>query len=202
MREALAQTEKNSGAIPRGNLQDQLDNFTSIVGYIFSWAVLLPAAVILSGHFLASVFPMRGVTGIIFKISLWFLRLEARNDEVILGLAGFLITFGIVAFSGGEAFYRYAAIQFGINPGQFHTLCFASAIITVAWSVTLWLCTTVRPSRAEEQKKIKALMKEIKAKANAESLSSDPTVPSNGGEEMSEERNQPAQNRGPGRSRK
>src|ERR1017187_251382 len=154
----------SGGGIPIGSLQSQLDNFTTITGFIFSWVVLLPTCVILSGKFLSSVFPMRGISKTTLRIPLWLFRIEAQNDEVVLGLTAFIVTLGIVALSGGEGFYRYAAGHFGIDPGQFHTLCFASAVITVAWSVTLWRLANLGSSRKKEREQTQNLMREIENK--------------------------------------
>jgi len=102
---------------------------------------------------------MTGISRTVLRIPLWIFRLEAQNDEVILGLTSFLVTFGVVAFSGGQDFY--AAHHFGIDPGQFHTLCFSSAILTVAWSASLWLLARIKPSSTPAPAKVRELMRDI-----------------------------------------
>lgn len=154
--------------LPRGQVQHTIDILTTLIAFIFSWVILLPTSIIIAGKFLAAIFPMKGISRTILRIPLWIFRLEAQNDEVILGFAGFLITFALVAFSGGQAFYKFAALQFGIDPGQFHTLCFSSAIFTVAWSATLWLLARIKPPGSGDQTKVKKLMRDIGDKIASE----------------------------------
>jgi hypothetical protein len=138
-----------------GEVQSAIDRLSQILGFIFSWIILLSIGVIVSGKFLAHVFPMRGMGNNYFRIPLFIFRLEAQNDEVVLGLSGFIITLLVVAPLGGANLYHFVVASLGIDPGQFNTLCFSSAVITVAWSISLWVFTTQLPTlgkRSETEK--------------------------------------------------
>ena len=155
--------------VPRGDgirvvyRADAIDIFAKYVGFVFSWVVFLPAAVIFSGMFLAAIIPMKGVKKTLFKIPLVIFKLEAHNDEVVLGFTAFLLVFAFVAFTGGETFYRYTATQFGMDPGQFHTLCFSSALFTLGLSATLWLLSQFRRlPEIEQELEVKRLMDDIR----------------------------------------
>jgi hypothetical protein len=152
-----------TGGLPSGDIQHYIDNAYTLMGAIFSWAILLPTCVIIAGRYLAQIFPLPGVTGVVLRIRLFVFNIEANNEEVILGFTGFILTFGFVSLSDGDGFYKYAALKFGIDPGQFHLLCFSSAVLTVAWSVTLWRLTREKRPK-QEQKQIEELINIIIAK--------------------------------------
>jgi hypothetical protein len=125
------------------------DETYALVGKIFSWTLLMPIAVIVSGKFLSSVFPMANGKSQLFKISLKILVIQANNDEVTLGFAGFMITLVVVALTGGANFYHFTAQRFGVDPGQFNTLCFASALFCVVWSAFIWLWGQLTTSKSQ-----------------------------------------------------
>lgn len=126
-------------------LEVGLDQLLDILKTIFSWAVLMPIAVIISGILLAKPFKLQVETEQRFRIPIpRIFHLEATNGEVILGFAGFIITLVIIALVGGQAAYAFFRNQFGIDPGQFNSLCVLSSFVTVIWSVIIWLLTQVR----------------------------------------------------------
>jgi len=120
-----------------------VDQVLQLIVKIFSWTVLLPLSVIFSGIFLSNALPAMKSSQEA-KNKFWIplpplLNVEARGSEVALGFGSFFVTFIVVTFAGGATFYKYAAQSFGIDPGQFNTLCFASGLFSVAWTSTIWL---------------------------------------------------------------
>ena len=119
---------------------DQLiDALVPILKLIFSWIVLMPIAVIVSGQFLGQPLKMNLEKDQRFVIPLKIFRLEAINSQVTFGFAGFIITLLAIGFSGGLKAYGVFKSEFGIDPGQFNSLCILSSFVTVMWSFALWL---------------------------------------------------------------
>lgn len=116
-----------------------IDAVVPILKLIFSWIVLMPVAVIVSGQFLGQPLKMQLDKDQRFVIPLRIFRLEAINSQVTLGFAGFIITLLAIGFSGGLRAYIMFRNQFGIDPGQFNSLCILSSFVTVMWSSALWL---------------------------------------------------------------
>jgi hypothetical protein len=143
-----------------------LDNLLVVFKWIFSWVILMPIAVIISGTLLAKRFRFDVASRQHFIIPIpKVLRMEATDEEVILGFAGFFITLVIIALSCGQGVYVLFRSQFGIDPGQFNSLCILSSFITVIWSVIIWLTDKARtalpdPSALERDELILRLGKD------------------------------------------
>ena len=106
---------------------------------LFSWAVLMPIAVIVSGKLLAKPIKFSVDSEQSFKISIKLLNIQATGGEVILGFAGFIITlFGFGTF-GGKAIYELVKANYGIDPGHFNSLCMFSSFTTVIWSTIVFM---------------------------------------------------------------
>jgi hypothetical protein len=118
---------------------------------IFSWIVLMPIAVIVSGHLLSQIFRLqRPDQQQYFRIPIpRFIEIRADGDSVILGFTGFFITLLILSTLSGKAIYGIFKEQFGIDPGQFNALCVFSALSTVLWSAILYLILRSRIRNAE-----------------------------------------------------
>jgi hypothetical protein len=120
--------------------EPDIDQLTKILRAIFSWGVLMPIAVIVSGIFLSKPFRLQVESQQQFRIPIpKIFHLEATGGEVILGFAGFILTLVPLGLIGGQSIYNFFKVQFGIDPGQFNSLCVLSSFITVIWSVALWL---------------------------------------------------------------
>jgi uncharacterized membrane-anchored protein len=128
-------------AFHQASLSDfDLNSILVIFKTIFSWVILMPIAVVISGTLLAKCFSLQVETQQRFVIPIpKILHLEATNGEVTLGFAGFIITLLIIGLLGGPTVYSIFRNQFGIDPGQFNSLCIISSFVTVIWSVILWL---------------------------------------------------------------
>lgn len=107
---------------------------------IFSWVILMPIAVIVSGKLLSQRFKLASGSTQIFRISIIGLfEIRADDDEVILGFSGFFVTLFLVAIIAGKLIYERFKLQFGLDPGQFNCLCIFSSFATVVWSFALYL---------------------------------------------------------------
>src|SRR3954470_16650599 len=105
-----------------GQIQKYIDTLLLIVGNIFSWGILLPSSVIISGKFISQVVPLTAERQV-FKIPLYIFHAEANNSEVIYGFASFILTLVIVIVLGGPDFYHWIVPRLGFDLGQFRTLC-------------------------------------------------------------------------------
>jgi hypothetical protein len=130
---------------------ERLEFLVEVFKYIFSWAVLMPIAVIISGKLLALPFKVPVETDQRFVVPIpKILHLQANNGEVILGFAGFIITLVFIALAGGKPAYELFKSHFGIDPGHFNSLCILSSFLTVIWSVSLWLGNLVLSKRRKD----------------------------------------------------
>jgi hypothetical protein len=107
---------------------------------IFSWAILMPIAVIVSGKLLAQRFNLRTRTKQLFRIPvIGVFDVQANDDEVILGFSGFITTLFLVSILAGKAVYHLFRVQFGIDPGHFNCLCIFSSFATVVWTLAVFI---------------------------------------------------------------
>ena len=103
--------------------------------FVFSWVILMPVSVIIAGKLLARVLRVGGQSEEFFGVNIPKLfRLHARNDEVVLGFTLFIITLLVTALSAGRAIYHLFVRDFGIDPGQFNSICVLSSFLDVALS--------------------------------------------------------------------
>lgn len=110
-----------------------------IADTLFSWAVLMPIAVIVSGKLLAKPINFTVDSEQSFKVSIKLLNIQATGGEVILGFTGFFITlFGFGTF-GGKEIYSLVKDNYGIDPGHFNSLCMFSSFTTVIWAAAVFL---------------------------------------------------------------
>jgi len=112
--------------------------FETIVRFIFSWIILMPISVIISGKLLAKPITLIVNSRQIFKISLGVLVIQSTDEEVILGFIGFIITLFITGVFGGINVYVFVKSHFGVDPGHFTSLCFFSSCLMVLWSFILF----------------------------------------------------------------
>ncbi|MSQ48574.1 MAG: hypothetical protein EXR78_09385 [Deltaproteobacteria bacterium] len=122
------------------------DLLTQAVKVIFSWAILMPIAVIVSGKLLSQRFSLSGKYDDQFNIRIpGILRIRSTNQEVILGFAGFLLSLLVLGCVFGAHVYDFVKSHFGVDPGQFNSLCILSSLLTVLWSSTLYVLTAAAP---------------------------------------------------------
>jgi hypothetical protein len=114
--------------------------YQDVVKAVFSWVILMPIAVMVSGKLVGQTIKLSGQRGQLFQVKLpKVITIAARDDEVILGFTMFLIALMVSGLSAGAAIYRFMVADFGIDPGQFDALCVFSSFVVVAASVLLFL---------------------------------------------------------------
>ena len=119
--------------------ETSLQGIAVIIKFIFSWLILLPIAVIVTGKLLSKPINFGSDSKQILRIPLKVFEIEANGGEVILGFACLIIVLFLVAMVGGADTYTLVKSNFGIDPGQFHSLCFFSALVSVIVSAFLFI---------------------------------------------------------------
>ncbi|GAA4468573.1 hypothetical protein [Phytohabitans houttuyneae] len=104
--------------------------------FVFSWVALMPIAVIVSGKIVGTSLKMPRQTKQMFRIPVpRILNLEARGDEVVFGFAAFFLNFMAIALPAGRPAYNMFVDRFGVDPGQFNSLCILSSFAAVCTSI-------------------------------------------------------------------
>jgi len=107
----------------------------------------MPVAVIVSGKLLSQRFNVNSSDGDLFKIPIpGLFIIGAKNSEVVLGFTGFLATLFLLSAVAGHVIYRLFKYQFGVDPGQFDSLCIFSSFATVLWTAALFVLTAGKSS--------------------------------------------------------
>lgn len=119
--------------------ENYIESLSIVIKYIFSWLILLPIAVIVTGKLLSKPINLGSDSKQVLKIPLKIISLEANDGEVILGFACLLIIIFIVAMTGGQEVQELVKVKFGVDPGQFHSICFFSSLISVVCSFILFV---------------------------------------------------------------
>jgi hypothetical protein len=113
---------------------DSTEVLSDALKFIFSWVVLLSISVIVSGKLLALIpgFKLAGQEEQKFQVKLpGVLNLWAKDQEVTLGFALFLVQFFLIGIFAHHMVYRIIQADFGINLGQFNAICAFSAFSSV-----------------------------------------------------------------------
>lgn len=117
-----------------------IDYLESVFKFIFSWVLLMPIAVIVSGKIVGTLLKMPRQHKQFFRIPIpRVLNLEARGDEVVFGFVAFFLNFLAIAMPAGKPAYRMFVDRFGPDPGQFNALCILASFTAVATSLLLVL---------------------------------------------------------------
>jgi len=129
---------------------------------VFSWLFLASISVITSGWFLAHPISQTMATNQKFVINLIVLKIQATGSQVILGFGGFIITTLLSGVVAGEWIYEIVKVSFGIDPGQFKSICMFSSFLTVAWSfiffIIHYLFTMNGSDFVDDKKKYESLL--------------------------------------------
>lgn len=123
--------------------QEKFDWLTDTIKTIFSWVILMPISVIISGKLLSQPFRLTVGPDEFFTVPIpKILFIRATGSEVIFGFTGFIITLLLLGLLAGPSAYVTFRSRFGLDPGQFNSLCILSSFITVIWSTMIWLVFT------------------------------------------------------------
>ncbi|WP_214103715.1 hypothetical protein [Acrocarpospora catenulata] len=110
------------------------------VKFVFSWAGLMPIAIIISGRFIAELMKLSGRRTYFFQIKIpRFIGIFAKDDEVVFGFGAFIVTLLTVGLVGGRGSYEMFRERFGLDLGQFTSTCVLSALTTVAITTVILL---------------------------------------------------------------
>lgn len=152
----------------------QIDYATAVLSFIFSWVVLMPIAVIVSGKLLSKRVQLRVKSEQLFSINLlYILRIRAQDDEVILGFTGFIVILLLVGLVAGPQSYTVVKSNFGIDPGQFNSVCLMSSFLTVACTLMLYICAPVivydgEPENGPTQEEYDRTIEQVASKKSGE----------------------------------
>ena len=117
---------------------------TQALSLIFSWIILLPIGVIVTGKFLSQPLKFEAGPGLQFRIPIkGVLAIESNGAEVILGFACYLVSLGLLGAVFGSSIQPWVKARYGIDPGQFNALGFASSIFSVAISSVVFLVARI-----------------------------------------------------------
>jgi len=126
---------------PSGQNDGVWDQLSQAIPFLFSWILVMPIAVIFSGKLLASRLrlPLEGnVDFIDIRIPLLF-RARATRAEAVFGFGMYFLWFTIAGFAGGKSLYAAFKEGFGIDPGQWNSLCITGSLISVVCSFLIFL---------------------------------------------------------------
>jgi hypothetical protein len=116
-----------------------------VLKFFFSGLLLAAVAIILGGQWLAQCLNLSKRSDAFFRVPLpGIFRVEARGNEVGIGLTAFVAVFLLIALPAGEQAYSVVRTRIGIDLGQFDSLCVLSAFVTLVTSFVVFL-VVVRP---------------------------------------------------------
>ncbi|MFB2827684.1 hypothetical protein [Aeromonas veronii] len=145
----------------------------AILESVFSWILLASISIITSGWFLAHPISNTIATDQKFVINLIALKIQATGSQVILGFAGFIITTLLSGVMAGQWVYTLVKDNFGIDPGQFKSICMFSSFLTVAWSfaffIIYYLFNLNRPSFVENKEKYESQLERLSSSSRGKS---------------------------------
>lgn len=127
--------------------QWSIGTLTDGLKFIFSWIALLPISIVVSGKLIAQIpafkiFFFEGNDEFGLRVP-GIMRLVARNGEVVFGFTIFIIEFFALAMIAGRWVYRTVKIGFGIDLGQFDSICAFSALSSVVLAGSLFLIVAI-----------------------------------------------------------
>jgi hypothetical protein len=109
----------------------------SVLKFSFSWIGLMPAAIAVSGILLRHIPGCRlsHQEHHLIGIPLWpVYYIKATGDEVIFGIGLFITEFFLLGLTAGHQIYSIMRAGFGVNLGQFNSICAFSAFSSVILS--------------------------------------------------------------------
>jgi hypothetical protein len=116
-----------------------LDVSKEVLGFVFSWIVLLGIGVIVSGKLAGQHFILGFSDEDSFSINVVAFRIRARGDEVSLGFLFFFLCLGLVVIFGGADAYTYFKSHAGIDIGHWNSICVISSFLSIVVAVVLWI---------------------------------------------------------------
>lgn len=137
------------------------DGVAHVATIFFTGPVLAIIAIVACGKWLGMLFVLPRSSDDEFGPSIpGFLKFKATGQEALLGLTGFALTLIVIGVTARERIGPFVKNDFGLNIGQFVSLCFASslailalAVVTFAMKIIISLPFFHKNSLAAEQAK-------------------------------------------------
>jgi hypothetical protein len=111
-----------------------LNIVSAVLKFGFSWLGMMPAAIAISGIFIRHI-PGCQLTDQkhhLIGIPLWpVYRIRATGDEVVFGIGLFIAEFFLLGLTLGRQIYAIVRSGFGLDLGQFNSICAFSAFSSV-----------------------------------------------------------------------
>jgi hypothetical protein len=115
----------------------------SLVKFIFSWIILMPIAVIVSGKLLSCFITLPVKKEQYFGLNIKIVKISAHNDEVYLGFGLFLLTFSFAFMLAGQDIYSLVKTNLGSDLGQPNSICFFSSLISLLISIVIFILLNI-----------------------------------------------------------
>jgi hypothetical protein len=152
----------NAATNDPSNASDAVTRFTEI---FFTGPVVAIVAIVACGRWLGMLFVLPRQQRGKFGISMPGINFTATDQEVLLGLTAFVVTVGVLGVTVRGKIGPFVKSDFGIDVGQFVSLCFVSSLIILAIAVAAFAVKLISSARvfhkdnlvAEQQKRIESL---------------------------------------------
>ena len=115
------------------------------VQFIFSWVLLLPISVIVSGKLLGEAFSYKVDNGDEFKISFKIFTIKAEKSEVMTGFGLYMLIFLLNMVFFSETVGRIIASNAGLSITRWNSLCIFSALCSAAVSMLTFMILVFIP---------------------------------------------------------
>lgn len=134
------------------NSGEILEFLSTCLEFIFSWVVLSAVCVIVAGKLLSRSFKLRRAGKQLFCVIVpKILRVSAKDDEVIIGFAVYVITFLMVGALFGQDAHNFFSDNFGLTITHWNSLAILSSMILVTWAVFVHLAHGFIESRRDRR---------------------------------------------------
>ncbi|WP_385880418.1 hypothetical protein [Umezawaea endophytica] len=154
--------------------------------FFFSYVVLAPVAVIIAGKLAAQGLRLSGQNGQLFQVKIpAVVTIRASNQEVTFGFTFYLICLLVAGLGAGRTIHQLFVERFGVDPGQFTSLCVFSSLMAITSSALMLavirLSNRVR-SRSERalKEKYRKVLEELKRRGPLDHPAVGPAVPKDG----------------------
>lgn len=158
-----------ASSVPEQTDDFSIEQIIEVVEAVFSWVILMPIAVIISGKLVAETTIRSSKEEDFFTINLMFFRIRAKGDEVMWGFAVFILVMGLTVGFGGPAAYDFFKLNTGLDIGHWNSLCVIAAFFSVIISLALWLAVPfLRSSPVISAQDRNAQIKKLASQSSAE----------------------------------
>lgn len=119
--------------------------FEEIIVFIFSWIVVLPICVVLTGKFLSQVFDYKVKNDDLFAINVYFLRIKAEKSEVMIGFGVYLLVFFTNLLFAKEYPLSVLNDGAGLKLTKWNAVCLFSALCSSSIATLVFIVINLVP---------------------------------------------------------